>query len=282
MIDLHVHTTASDGTDTPYEVVKKAAQLGISAIAITDHDTTAGISEAIDAGEKYNVEVVPGIEISADYKGIEVHILGYFIDYKSPKLQPVIDWIVTDRENRNKIIVEKLSEEGYDISLEMLKKKYPGAVIGRPHIAESLLQKGYVTSIQQAFDDFLADGKKYFVPRQYLPLKKAVSLIAEANGVAVAAHPLQYDLDDSELKKFLVTAKALGTVGMETVYSKYSYRQTQYLADIADTLKFIKTGGSDYHGGRKPEIELGTGMGDMSVPDIFLAELKSVKGEAMK
>lgn len=277
MIDLHIHTTASDGTDTPEEVIRKAKKAGLSAISITDHDTAAGAAEAMRLSIKYAIEVVPGIEISSEFEGEEVHILGYFIDPDSPKLQPVLDWVIKDRNTRNERIIRKLADDGYDISLEELKESYPGAVIGRPHIAGKLLEKGYVNSIQQAFDEFLTDGKPYFLPRTYLPVEEAVKVIRSAGGAAVVAHPLQYNFTQEKLYRFLKETKGMGVVGMETVYSKYSEEETKYLENIADEMMLIRTGGSDYHGTRKPDIEIGKGEGTMRVPDSYLADLKTVK-----
>lgn len=274
MIDMHIHTTASDGTDTPKDTVKKAAEIGLIAIAITDHDTVSGVSEAMETGKQYNIEVIPGIEISADYNGTEVHILGYFINPCSPELKPALDWVVTDRNMRNEHIIKKLSDDGYDISLTELKEKHKGTVLGRPHIAEHLLNKGYVNSIQQAFDEFLAEGKPYFLPRTYLPINKAIDVICSAGGVAVIAHPLQYGFNDSELHSFLLTAKRFGAVGIETIYSKYTETETEYLMQLAKDLNMFKTGGSDYHGTRKPNIKMGIGTGKMNVPDSYLDILK--------
>ena len=277
MIDLHVHTTASDGTDSPEEVVKKAEELGLTAIAITDHDTASGAAAALEICDKYNVEVVAGIEISAEFEGTEVHILGYLIDPHSRALKPVLDWVVNDRNERNRKIVGMLEADGYDISLKGLEEKHPGTVLGRPHIAGWLMEKGYVSSIQQAFDEFLADGKKYFLPRTYLPLDEAVKAIKNAGGVAVAAHLLQYKFNDEKLRDFLRTAKAAGVIGMETTYSLYSQEETRYLENIAEELSLIKTGGSDYHGSRKPNIMLGIGTGSMAVSDGYLDEIKAAK-----
>ncbi len=274
MIDLHVHTTASDGSDTPAEVVEKAAAIGLSAIAITDHDTVEGIDSAMAAGKEHRVEVVPGIEISTEYAGHDIHILGYYIDYASAKLQPVLDWVINDRNARNEKIIEKLASDGYDISIEELKAKHPDTVIGRPHIAECLLEKGYVNSVAQAFSEFLAKGRPYFLPRKYLPLQRTIDVIREAGGIAVIAHPLQYRFDNEDLKKFLKTAKDMGAEGMEVIYPKYSDEQSAFLSSIADYMSLLKTGGSDYHGSIKPDIKLGVGMGAMNVPDEYLDMLK--------
>ena len=168
-IDLHVHTTASDGTMCPRDVVSLAAMLGLKAIAITDHDTMAGLQEAGEAGELLGVSIVPGIEISSDYKGTEVHILGYFLDPDKPQLRDYIQWVQDSRRQRNEKIIEKLQKKGYDITLEQLEAANSGATIGRPHIARRLIELGAVSSVKEAFRRYLDQGRSCYVPRTYSP-----------------------------------------------------------------------------------------------------------------
>ena len=169
-IDLHTHSSASDGTDSPRELVANARKLGLRAIALTDHDTVAGVKEALAAGEEYGVEVLPGIEISADYLDTGAHVLGYLVDPDSPALQEVIDWFIQERETRNQAIVDKLAADGYPISIPELKEKFPHTMLGRPHIGQLLMEKGCIGSVQEAMNRWLDDGKPYFVERQHLPM----------------------------------------------------------------------------------------------------------------
>ena len=275
-VDLHVHTTCSDGTDTPAQVVQKAEELGLAAIAITDHDTTAGVGEAQIAGAEAGLRVVSGIEISTEYEGREVHLLGYLLDPDSLSLKPVLEWTVNDRNARNEKMVALLQKDGYHISMEQLRAEHPGTVIGRPHMAEALLQAGEVESIQDAFDRLLGEGRPYCIPRSYMPFKRAAEVILSAGGVPVLAHPLQYGYDDAKLDRLVRTAADCGAVGLEVYYSGYDEEQRKKLSALGDHYGLIYTGGSDYHGTRKPHIHLGTGMGQLQVPESILDELDRV------
>lgn len=274
LIDLHVHTTASDGTTTPEQAVQMAADRGLRAIAITDHDTASGVPSAVRQGKRLGVEVVPGIEISADYKGAEVHILGYFIDPDSPALEPVLQWVIADRDTRNERIVKRLAGDGYPVSMRRLRAENPDAVIGRPHIAEQLVKLGQAGSVREAFDRYLAEGRPYFIPRSYLPLAAAVDVIIKAGGKAVAAHPLQYGFNGRELEAFIKAAAGFGAVGLETYYSGYSQEECAVLAALAEKYSLVRTGGSDYHGTRKPHIQLGSGDGSLRVGYELLRKLE--------
>lgn len=168
-VDLHAHSTASDGTLSPTEIVQLARDSNLRAVALTDHDTVAGVPEALEAGKRLGVEVLPGIEISADYEDTGAHILGYLVDPASPALQEVIDWFVAERETRNQAIVDKLAADGFPISLPELKAKFPHTMLGRPHIGQLLVEKGCVGSVTEAMDRWLWDGQPYYVARQHLP-----------------------------------------------------------------------------------------------------------------
>ena len=278
-VDLHIHTTASDGTLTPAEVVDLAKSLGLEAIAITDHDTAAGAGPGVAAGLAAGLEVIPGIEVSVDFRGREIHILGYFIDPEDPALQPVLDWVVEDRDRRNEKIVGMLERDGYGVSLAALKRENPGAVIGRPHIARALLAGGHVSSVNEAFDRFLAEGKPYFLPRAYLPLQQAMDSLRTAGGVAVLAHPLWWGFEDSFLRDMIAAVKAAGVVGMEVQYSTYTPEQTAYAMTLAEEFGLLPTGGSDFHGDAKPEVRMGVGMGDLNVPRAWLDSLRARRND---
>jgi hypothetical protein len=277
-IDLHIHTTASDGTDTPTQAVERAKALGLAAIAITDHDSVAGVQEALEAGQRLGVQVIPGIEISADYRGSKAHIVGLFIDPASPALRPALDWAVNERADRNKKIVAAMAADGLDISLEALEKAYPDSLLGRPHMAEYLMKKGYVTTVKEAFDKYLGEGCPYYRDKERMPMAQAVQVIGQAGGIAVVAHPLQYGYEGQALEDFLQTAKALGCAALEAYYAEHSPAQQAFLLQKAQTLGLGVSGGSDYHGSRKPHIQMGSGIeNSLSIPYAVLEALGTRK-----
>ena len=271
-IDLHVHTTASDGSCPPDKAVELAAELGLSAIAITDHDTVSGYAGAKAAGERLGLEVVPGIEISTKYDRA-VHILGYYIDPQSPELEPVLNWIVEDRDIRNRKMAEMMAADGLPVSYEMMHERY-GAVIGRPHFAAMLVELGLAVSVQDAFDRYVEKGQKYYQPRTILPIDRAVEIIVKAGGVPVLAHPFQYRMDDALLRELIEHCMGFGLRGIECRYTGYNEEMVAYLETLAAEYGLIRTGGSDFHGTNKPHISLGRGLGGLAVPDEYLLELK--------
>ena len=275
-IDLHVHTTASDGTASPAEAVKLAKAAGLSAIAITDHDTVSGYAEAAEAGEKYGVEVVPGIEISTKY-GRAVHILGYYIDPNSEKIAPVLDWVVHDRDERNRKMAELMAADGLPVSYEEMHRRF-GAVIGRPHFAEVLVELGLAKDVRDAFDRYVEKGQKYYLPRNFLSIERSIEIICQAGGVAVLAHPFQYKLDDAGLRELIEHCMESGLRGMECRYSGYSREQCKYLGHLAEEYGLIMTGGSDFHGEVKKHISLGIGTGSLEVPYKYLEKLREAAG----
>ena len=276
-IDLHVHTTASDGTVSPADAVALAKELGLAAIAITDHDTASGYAEAAKAGQALGVEVVPGIEISTKY-GRAVHILGYYIDPEAGSLAAVSDWLVQDRDERNRKIAELMAADGLPVSYEDMHRRF-GAVIGRPHFARLLVELGLANSVQDAFDRYVEKGQKYYVSRTILPIERAIEIILRAGGIPVLAHPFQYRLDDSGLRELIEHCMAHGLRGMECRYSGYSGEQSGYLTRLAEEYGLIQTGGSDFHGEAKPHIRLGSGMGSLDVPYEYLQRLKELAGK---
>ena len=274
-IDLHIHTTASDGTDAPASVAEQAAALGLRAIAITDHDTVSGVGEAVRAGRRLGVEVIPGIEVSADYRGNKAHIVGLFIDPAAEALRPVTEWAENQRLIRNRRIVGALEADGFDISMEALEAEYPASVLGRPHIAEHLMKKGYTASVQEGFDRYVGKGRPYYFPRERMSLAEAAACIGAAGGAAFAAHPLQYGYGEAEREEFLKTALDAGCVGFEAYYSEHTPEEQAMLLALADRLGVPVSGGSDYHGTRKPRIRLGSGIdGSLAVPYSVLEALR--------
>lgn len=276
-IDLHVHTTASDGTDAPARVVELAKESGLSAVAITDHDSVAGVEEALAAGRKLDMEVIPGIEISADYQGHKAHIVGLFVDHTCEKLRPVLDWTVYERATRNEKIVGAMAADGFDISLDILNALYPDSVLGRPHMAEYLMKKGYVSSVKEAFDRYLGEGCPYYRDKERLSMEMAVTAIRQSGGLAVLAHPLQYGYDQASLDRFLHTGKELGCAALEAYYSDHTPDQQAMLLAAAPRLGLAVSGGSDYHGARKPHIQLGSGIKNtLHIPYTVLEQLKTL------
>lgn len=278
-IDLHIHTTASDGTCTPEETVALALEQGLCAIAITDHDTVSGFPAAKAEGERLGIQVVPGIEISTKFAGA-VHILGYFIDPCSPKLRPVLDWVVEDRDSRNRKIAELMAKDGLPVSYEQMHRRF-GSVIGRPHFAELLVELGYASSMQDAFDRYVEKGQKYYLPRNFLSIERSIEVIIQSGGVAVLAHPFQYKRDDLGLRELIRHCVDHGLRGMECRYTGYSPEQVAYLEALADEYGLVKTGGSDFHGSNKPHIGLGTGCGELCVPYEYLERLEQCRDIAL-
>lgn len=272
-IDLHVHTTASDGTMRPRDVVSLAAMLGLKAIALTDHDTMAGLQEAGETGELMGVSIVPGIEISCDYRGKEVHVLGYFLDPEAEKLKEYMAWVQESRRIRNEKILEKLQKKGFDISLTALEAEYPAANLGRTHIARKLMELGAVQNVKEAFRRYLDVGRSCYVAREYIPFAEGAKLIRDCGGVAVLAHPLQYGFTRTELEALVKAAVEAKFTGMEILYTGYTQNDVNKLYDLAEKYTLLPTGGSDFHGDNKPGVQLGSGDGKLAVPAYMLAML---------
>lgn len=273
-IDLHTHTNISDGSETPESAVKHAFDIGLAAIAITDHDTAAGVKRAKVAGKEYGVEVIAGIELGCGWYGREVHMLGYGIDPDDEGLKGVLDGIVRDRHDRNLKMAKLLSDDGIKVDLSELERKHEGSVIGRPHFALCLVEAGIADSVKDAFVRFLDPGRKYYVRRHFLTLEEAAKLIKNAGGVPVIAHPLQYKLPDEGMTELLTRASAAGVKGLECRYSGYDEETVQRLIRLAESYGLSPTGGSDWHGTHKPHIEMGSGEnGELCVPYEYLENL---------
>ncbi|MDR7856204.1 PHP domain-containing protein [Tissierella sp.] len=242
--DLHVHTNHSDGLFSPEKIVDLAVDQNLNGIAITDHDTTTGIEFAINHSKRYkNFEVIPGIEISCVYNDNEVHILGYFIDYNNKDIITITNKLKSSRLTRGIEIVNKINQLGLDISLEEVKEFSGEEYIGRPHIARVMVKKDYVTDIQDAFNKYLDRGKPAYVERYKISIKETISLIKNAGGIAVLAHPGL--LKDKNIIDYCIS---LGIDGLECIHSKHSKSVVENLSIIARANNLIITGGSDFHG----------------------------------
>ncbi|MGO0122750.1 PHP domain-containing protein [Desulfothermobacter acidiphilus] len=240
--DLHVHTTASDGSETPAQVVARAKSLGLAGIAITDHDTVAGLDEGLAAAQRERLAVLPGVEISTEAEDREIHILGYLFDPNHPNLLATLQWLKEKRLERVAEMVRRLRHLGLPVTLEQVVARVRVAA-GRPHVAQALVEAGVVSSIEEAFQCFLGRGRPAYVPRASFAPTEAVKAIRQAGGVPVLAHP---GLNQAE--KFLPELLAAGLLGIEVEYPEHSPEQRAYYRKLAASFNLIATGGSDYHG----------------------------------
>jgi predicted metal-dependent phosphoesterase TrpH len=259
LIDLHVHSSASDGSYAPAEVVRFAKEGGLTAMALTDHDTVDGLAEAVAAGEREGVEVIPGVEISAQFPGGTMHILGLLVDYHNGVLDERLAVLKQARLDRNPQIIAKLNALGLGITMAQVEAIAGGGQIGRPHIARALMESGYISDIQEAFDKYLGWHKPAYVSKFRFPPPEALTMIREAKGVPVLAHPFTLNLGSAfALKNLLVELKGQGLAGLEVYYSEHTPEQEALYLKLARELDLLVTGGSDYHGDNKPEITLGS------------------------
>ena len=280
-VDLHVHSLKSDGSLTPSELVDKALSLNLRAFALTDHDCTDGLPEAMEYAKDKDVEVIPGIELSTGYNGKDVHIVGLDIDYKNESLQKWLTDFRASRDLRNQKMCDKLrTEAGIDISYETLKATDPGAVITRSHYAKFLFANGYVKSIREAFDRYIGDHAKYYVPREKIDPREAVKVILLAGGIPVLAHPVLYHLTKKQLSELVSMLKEAGLIGIEAIYSTYAPSDEREIKALAKEYDLAISGGSDYHGVVKPGLEMGTGYGKLFVPEDVLDILRLKKKQA--
>lgn len=271
-IDLHIHTNFSDGETSPQGIVQMALRKGLSAIAITDHDTMEGIADAQQAAMGTDLEVVPGIELSTCWKGRAVHLLGYYFDTEDEEFHRQLEWVQEGRKLRNEQVLEKLIELGCEVSMEELLTIAGSGLVGRPHLAKLLIKKGYAGTMEEAFRRYLGAGAKAYVSRRSLMVADAVEMLHRARGVAVVAHPCTLGYSFQELAKEVMQMAALGIDGLEVFYPKHSKEFVKKLRKLAEEHTLITTGGSDYHS----ETRSGTGLagGRHFVGDYVLEELK--------
>ncbi len=277
-IDLHVHSNYSDGTLSPTQIVSLAIEKKLAAFALTDHDTVEGIEEAISAAKEatlkgHAITVIPGTELSASYKGEDIHILGLGLNHKSPILLKALQEAKEERDHRNHKMCHNLQEAGIPITVEKMREACKDAVLTRAHFAKFMVNEGFASSIKEAFTKYLDSSSPYYVTREYMTPKQAIELILAANGVPVLAHPLLYKLGDSELKTLLQELKSYGLKGIEAIYSNNISNDEAYVKSLAREFDLFITGGSDYHGSVKPDIDLGTGRGNLKIPESILKKL---------
>lgn len=273
-VDLHVHSNASDGTFSPEEVVRLASEAGLDAIALTDHDTTAGIAAALKAGSQYNVEVIPGIEVSSSYQGHEIHILGLFVSPDDPALKAALKQFRMRRDIRNTEMLKRFADHGIFLAKEELCAGNPDTVITRAHVARALLDKGLVSTMDQAFKKYLQYDGRYCPPKEYLEPEDVLSALLSGGAFAALAHPFQYKLGDKGTKELVSYLSGLGMQGLEVYHSSHNRLESMKLKEMASALRLLPTGGSDFHGSNKPDLCIGTGRGGLRVCSLLLEDIK--------
>ena len=284
-IDLHIHSNASDGTLSPAEILTLAQDLNLGAIAITDHDTVNGSKEALGISIPSSLEFLTGIEISASpppsfpYSG-SLHILGYSIEIDDPLLNKSLAVLQEARKNRNPGIIDRLNSLGLSLSIDELLNEVGGGQLGRPHIARFMVKKGYVESIQEAFDKYLGKGKPAYLDKYRLDCSKAIEVILGAGGIPVIAHPFLLKRNIEDIEKLVITLKEMGLKGIEVYYPEHPPHFISQLADMANRHELLMTGGTDFHGSLKPEIKMGSGRGNFFIPYILYEKLASFKTSA--
>ncbi|MCH5258930.1 MAG: PHP domain-containing protein [Lachnospiraceae bacterium] len=279
-VDLHTHSNKSDGSYSPTELVDYAIAKGLSAVALTDHDTTDGLAEAIAHAEALtqaglpSIEVIPGIEFSTKQEDKDVHIVGLYIAYDSPAFEAKLQEFVDSRTGRNIKMCRNLREAGIDITYEKLQERNPDAVITRAHYASYLFEEGYVRSRSEAFARYLGDHTKYFVPREKVTPEQAVELILQVGGIPILAHPPLYHMGKERLDRLVSSLKDAGLIGIEAFYSTYTNQDERDMINLADKYDLLLSGGSDFHGANKPNLDLGVGYGKLFVSEEYLTKIK--------
>lgn len=276
-IDLHTHSNKSDGSMTPVELVHHAKRAGLSAISLTDHDCIDGVKEAVKEGERIGLEVVPGIEFSAKSE-TETHILGYYVDIKNKDILNALEEIKRVRVERTYETSRLLKEVGFDVSVEEVLKIAPGNIVGRAHFARIMMEKGYVSSVKEGFDLYLANGKPAYSDRQHLTANEAVKLITGAGGLAFAAHLHLMRKPDDELFLFIKELKENGLSGVEGYYTEYTPKMQEKYQNLAKSLGLLISGGTDFHAEMKPHISIGKGQGNLKIPYTVLENIKKKRG----
>ena len=278
-IDLHIHSTASDGSLTPAEIINRAQRLNLAAIAITDHDSIYGSKEALQAGIPPSLKFLTGIEISAAHPTFfpgsgSFHILGYCIRLDNQALNQALNRLREARKNRNPKIIKRLNELGLKISLEDVNPTIAHGQLGRPHIAQVMIKKGFVKSMDEAFDKFLGAGKPAYVDKNRIGCEETIKMIRDAGGVPVLAHPALLNInDDFQIEELIQNLIKIGMRGIEVYYPEHSPEQMQRYRELANKYNLLITGGTDFHGSITPKIEMGTGKGTLFIPYKLYEEL---------
>ena len=281
MIDLHTHSTVSDGTLSPSELVRFAHRCGITALSLTDHDTAAGNFEAAETARQIGMEFIPGIEISCDYRDSNIHILGYWIDPANKNLRDISSRLIEFRNARNLKIISRLHDLGIPLDYSVVEGIAGNEVVGRPHLAQALIDSGATDSIDSAFEEYLKRGAKAYIAKRRLTPPEGIELIRHAGGIPVLAHPCHYTFADTdELKPVLTELKAIGLRGIEAYYSKHTHLQTACYLKLAEEFDLAVSGGTDFHGSIKPDVKIGSGIdGNLDLDDGIVENLRRKAAE---
>ncbi len=275
LIDLHVHSNASDGSLTPTEVADEAIIMGLKAIALTDHDTMDGVAEILEYTKDKDLEVVPGIELSCYYKNREIHILGFYGDYENEELQKELDLLKEAREGRNKKMVELMQADGINITMEKLLHGNPDSVITRAHFARVLVEEGICKTKDIAFKKYIGIGCKYYLPKPQITCERAMGILRKYFKAIYLAHPLLYHFGYAQIEELLIYLKELGLTGLEAYHSSNNSYESDKLRSMALKLDLGISGGSDFHGVVKPNIKMGIGRGGMRIHMRLLDNIKA-------
>lgn len=277
MIDLHMHSTFSDGTLTPEELVNEAVTVGVSAIALTDHDTVGGIPRFLHAAGGIDVRALSGVEVSADSSAGPVHMLGYLIDHTDAPLSRALARIRHGRSARNQAILERLAQLGCALDMKDIGRFAGEDVVGRPHIAAALVANGYVSSREEAFKQYLGQGRSAYVARDRFDVAETIAVIRGAGGVSVLAHPAYLKCGRAKLRDLLLELRDVGLQGIEVHHPGHTPTQRRKFGELARELSLVETGGSDFHGAMTPKIKMGRGHGKLLVPDELLDALEAAR-----
>lgn len=278
-IDLHTHSTASDGSLTPTELVAQAIDKGLTVLALTDHDTQEGVAEARDRTIGEPIELIPGTELSLEYERGGMHLVVLWLEPGAGPLQDRLAELQAGRDVRNQRIIDVLVDAGMEISMEEVAAESGGGSVGRPHIAAVMVENGYVPDIRTAFDEWLGSGRPAYVNRPRLNPEEAIALARTSHAVPILSHPHTLGIHTAtEMADLLERLRAAGLVGLEAFYASYRQHERQGYAHLARRFRLVPSGGSDFHGKYKPGLELGTGYGDLVVPESVVEELRSHVG----
>ncbi len=275
LIDLHVHSNASDGSLTPTQVADEAIAMGLKAIALTDHDTVDGVAEILEYTKDKDLEVVPGIELSCYYNNREIHILGFYGDYENPELKKDLQELQEARENRNRKMVELMQADGLNVTMEKLLHGNPDSVITRAHFARVLVEEGICKTKDVAFKKYIGIGCKYYLPKPQVTCERAMGILNKYFKAIYLAHPLLYHFGYNQIEELLVYLKGLGLTGLEAYHSSNNSYESDKLRSMALKLDLGISGGSDFHGVVKPNIKMGIGRGGMRIPMRLLDNIKA-------
>lgn len=278
-VDLHVHSNASDGTLTPSEVVSLAIKKNLTAIALTDHDTIDGLAEAKKASLGHPIEIIPGIELSCVYNGQEIHILGLFVDSSDSDFIREISGLKNIRDKRNQEMIRRFQASDIMITLEEVTAGNPGTVITRAHFARALYEKGYVKTMDQAFKKYLTYGSRFCPKKEEITPEYAMKILTDNHAFPVLAHPYQYRLGDKKTEELISDLKKLGLLGLEVYHSSNNTYESSKLKKLTKQYGLFPTGGSDFHGSNKPDIDLGTGRGGLRISYLLLEDIKKYRLE---